>query len=57
MKGRTANPLIQQLLTHGSKHIPIDKTVNRLCWALFGKSMTNHPMLGGIPPLIIGEQT
>jgi len=19
--------------------------------------MTNHPMLGGIPPLIIGEQT
>jgi hypothetical protein len=31
MKGRTANPLIQQLLTHGSKQKPIDKTFNRLC--------------------------
>ena len=30
MKGRTGNPLIQQLITHGSKQKPIDLFVNRL---------------------------
>ena len=30
MKGRTANPLIQQLITHGSEQKPIDLSVNRL---------------------------
>jgi len=34
MKGRTANPLIQQLLTHGPKHKPSDSRVNRLYYAL-----------------------
>jgi hypothetical protein len=34
MKGRTANPLIQQLLTHGPKQKPSDLSVNRLYYAL-----------------------
>ena len=34
MKGRTANPLIQQLLTHWSMQNPIDSSVNRLYHAL-----------------------
>ena len=34
MKGRTANPLIQQLLTHGPKQKPYDLSVNRLYYAL-----------------------
>jgi len=31
MKGLTDSPLIQQLLTPGSKQKPIDLSVNRLC--------------------------
>ena len=34
MKGRIANPLIQQLLTHGPKQKPYDLSVNRLYYAL-----------------------
>ena len=30
MKGRTDYPLIQKLLTHGSKQKPIDMSVKRL---------------------------